>query len=749
MLSSAKRKIYMRKIKEFWIDFSHNRVGFAGLVILMVFVVMAVAAPVLAPENPIHQKKVAAAYAVPKWWVIIDPSYKNKPPTIHYPFNTGFSIAPENSSCTNIQITHPPDGYFQINYEYDGRPLNQTHLYIIEYKFNYTYEEPPDWTLQGNWKAYFQGLNYRMEIYFKSANGSEWIMWGQDYDVVTKRIKVLPQKWNIKEGSFLVGAKSTYLKRILYYEKYYEIAYEKYLELYPYANITFPKEFVAFTYEGFRNFTSRMYLIDVETGKEIPNPIYSEYLNLNRTGQVNMTWTEYWKEWINSTTAEFLWESIRDYVESKWLEFEAAFSNASEYVKIGNETYSNVLYRSWVKNMTFRRTGYTWQVLPWNEIVYIFNMTDSEELANYTSIDLSGIYGEKYRLDISNATDKNPAYQRWKQLWNGTLPWEVYWQFWEEIQVYRGKIQFINQYLKTVRLGPERIIAEAQKEAYELSSVGPTPTYFLSHPGTQTIRFYIYVRPKTEDARLELKFFARETVPCEFTVWGAKYGILGADSFGRDVWVQLVHGARISLIVGSLAAVLSTTLGIFFGVLSGYVGGLVDEITMRIVDILLCLPVLPLLLALSAYFKPNVYYLVIIIAIFGWQGLSRTIRSRVLSLREQPFIESARAAGASSSYLLVRHLIPNVFPIAMASLVLSVPAAILTEAALSYLGFGDPFAPTWGKMLHEAQDQGAFHRFAWWYILPPGIAITLLCLAFVFIGHALDEIVNPRLRRRR
>ena len=216
---------------------------------------------------------------------------------------------------------------------------------------------------------------------------------------------------------------------------------------------TFPKEIAAFTYEGFRNFTSREYLIDVQHHKKVTNPIYSEYLDLNRTGQVNMTWTEYWENWINSIAADLLWEYIRDCVKPRWLEFETAFSNASETVKIGNEICVNILYRLWVENRTFRRTGYTWQVLPWNEIVYILNMTDSPELANYTSIDLSDIYGEKYRLDISNATDENPAYRRWKQLWNGTLPWEIYWQFWEEIQVYYGREAFINMCLKTIRIG--------------------------------------------------------------------------------------------------------------------------------------------------------------------------------------------------------------------------------------------------------------------------------------------------------
>lgn len=234
-----------------------------------------------------------------------------------------------------------------------------------------------------------------------------------------------------------------------------------------------------------------------------------------------------------------------------------------------------------------------------------------------------------------------------------------------------------------------------------------------------------------------------------FIIPGLVHGILGADNVGLDLFSQLVYGARISLMIGLAAAFLSTSVGIVVGVVSGYEGGVVDETLMRIVDILLCLPFLPLLLALVLLFGKNVWYIVILIAIFGWQGLSRIVRSQVLSIRETSFIECARAAGASKSYIMLKHLIPNILPVAFASMVLAVPGAILTEAALSFLGFGDPRAPTWGRMLNAAFGFGAFEKLAWWWILPPGLAITTLCLAFVFMGHAVDEIVNPKLRRRR
>jgi peptide/nickel transport system permease protein len=264
--------------------------------------------------------------------------------------------------------------------------------------------------------------------------------------------------------------------------------------------------------------------------------------------------------------------------------------------------------------------------------------------------------------------------------------------------------------------------------------------------GDYTLVFEMSFRPteeaKTAAAKVSLK-------NCLLFIPGRAHGILGTDFLGTDVFSQLIHGTRISLVIGLLAAAISTSIGVLLGVLSGYSGGAVDETLMRLVDILICLPVLPLLLILVKLFGKNIFYIVLFIAIFGWTGLARIIRSQVLSTREIMFVESAIASGASRYYIMIRHIIPNVFPIALASLVLSVPGAILAEAGLSFLGFGDPRVPTWGKMLNYAFGHGAFENFAWWWAVPPGIAITMVSLTFVFMGYAIDEVVNPRLRRRR
>lgn len=266
----------------------------------------------------------------------------------------------------------------------------------------------------------------------------------------------------------------------------------------------------------------------------------------------------------------------------------------------------------------------------------------------------------------------------------------------------------------------------------------------FSQKGDYTFIVLIQFRPLSNDAMAEVIIENSQIV-----LLGRVHGILGTDYLAKDIWSHLVWGSRISLSVGLLAALVGTVIGIFVGVVSGYLGGLVDEVLMRTVDILLCLPLLPLLLALVHLYGRNVYYIVLFIGIFGWQGLARVIRSQTLSIRETPYIESARASGGSGFYIMQKHIVPNIIPVAFASMVLAVPSAILFEASLSFLGFGDPRVVTWGMMLQHAFGFGGFSQLAWWWIVPPGLAIIGLCLAFVFVGHAFDEIVNPRLRRRR
>ena len=266
----------------------------------------------------------------------------------------------------------------------------------------------------------------------------------------------------------------------------------------------------------------------------------------------------------------------------------------------------------------------------------------------------------------------------------------------------------------------------------------------FSQKGDYTFSLIVLLRPLSKNAAATLEF-----KDADVFLAGHVHGILGTDYVGSDIFSDLVYGTRVSLMIGLLAAIIGTSIGLLVGVVSGYLGGIVDEINMRIVDILICLPLLPLLLALVAIYGKSIFYIVLFIGIFGWQGLARVIRSQALSIRETAYIESAKASGASGFYIMIKHILPNVLPVAFASMVLAVPGAILFEAALSFLGFGDPRVPTWGKMLQYSFSFGGFVRMAWWWILPPGLAIIALCLAFVFVGHAFDDVVNPRLRRRR
>ena len=227
---------------------------------------------------------------------------------------------------------------------------------------------------------------------------------------------------------------------------------------------------------------------------------------------------------------------------------------------------------------------------------------------------------------------------------------------------------------------------------------------------------------------------------------GTCYGLLGTDHWGRDLYSQLAYGAKTSLFVGILSAFISVTIGLIVGLFAGFTGGWVDEVSMRFADMLLVIPFLPLLLILIAILGQSVFNIILVISLLGWMGFSRTVRSQVLSLKERAFIEAARAAGGSTTHIAIRHILPNVMGLVYVSLATNVPAAIVSEASLSFLGLGDPSIMSWGQMLYNVVFYSAIKELYW--VIPPGLCIALLAVSFVMMGFSLDEILNPRLRRR-
>jgi len=229
---------------------------------------------------------------------------------------------------------------------------------------------------------------------------------------------------------------------------------------------------------------------------------------------------------------------------------------------------------------------------------------------------------------------------------------------------------------------------------------------------------------------------------------GTSFGLLGTDEQGRDVFTQLVYGTRVSLYVGLVAAVVSVVIGLLVGLVAAYMGGVVDEILMRFTDALLVLPGLPLMIVLItvlAHGQYNLNIFILVIGFLGWMGFARIVRSQVLSLKERPYVEAAKAVGAGTPYILWRHILPNVIVLVYVTLALSVPGAIVSEAAFSFLGFIDLSQMSWGRMLNDATSNPKI----WWVLIPPGLAIAVLSLSFILIGYAIDDILNPRLRARR
>ncbi len=224
--------------------------------------------------------------------------------------------------------------------------------------------------------------------------------------------------------------------------------------------------------------------------------------------------------------------------------------------------------------------------------------------------------------------------------------------------------------------------------------------------------------------------------------------LLGTDDMGRDVLAYLISGSRISLLVGFLATAISMIVGTVIGIVAGYSGKAIDNILMRFTDFFLVIPWLPLMMVLAAVLGTSIWNIIIVIGMTSWAGTARVVRAQTLSVREQQFVERTISIGASSRHIMMRHILPNVFPLIFANTVLIAVIAITSETTLSFLGLGDPTTASWGMMLHYAFEAGATSQGAYWYFLPPGICVVAVVLAFTFMGYAFDEILSPKLRER-
>jgi peptide/nickel transport system permease protein len=233
--------------------------------------------------------------------------------------------------------------------------------------------------------------------------------------------------------------------------------------------------------------------------------------------------------------------------------------------------------------------------------------------------------------------------------------------------------------------------------------------------------------------------------------------LFGTDEVGRDMLNLTVHGARVSMVIGLLATLITILLGAAIGIVSGFVGGRTDQVLMRLTDFFLVLPTFVLAIVLAPIIldivgtdaelfgiRATLLVIIVVIGLTSWASMARIIRSQTLSVKERMFVDRARVIGGSRAHIMRRHILPNVVNLIVANTVLTFAGAIFTETTLSFIGLGDPFQPSWGQILNAAQQAGAPGLGAWWYIVPPAVCVVVVILAFTLVGNALDDVLNPK-----
>ncbi|MBK1865994.1 ABC transporter permease [Taklimakanibacter albus] len=221
---------------------------------------------------------------------------------------------------------------------------------------------------------------------------------------------------------------------------------------------------------------------------------------------------------------------------------------------------------------------------------------------------------------------------------------------------------------------------------------------------------------------------------------------LGCDDGGVDMLSLVLRGGRISMIVGAVATLIAIGIGATIGVLSGYFGGWVDTLLMRITDYFLVVPQIVLMIAIAAVWGPSLSHVIIVIGALMWTGTARLIRAQVKSLRERVYVKRVEAVGAGHAHIIFNHIIPQIGPLLVANTVLAITVAIFNETALAFLGLSDPTAVTWGTIMEHAFDRAAVSSGAWWAIVPAGLSVAFLIMGCYMLGRSIEDALNPRLK---
>lgn len=219
----------------------------------------------------------------------------------------------------------------------------------------------------------------------------------------------------------------------------------------------------------------------------------------------------------------------------------------------------------------------------------------------------------------------------------------------------------------------------------------------------------------------------------------ARGHLLGTNDIGNDIFSELIHGTRASLIVGLGAALIASLLGLMVGLFSGYFIGVLDDLLMGITDIFLMIPRIPLIIILAAFLKSSVWLIMLALGLLWWTSTARVVRSRALQVREMDFVASAKCLGFKNKRIIFSDILPNIFPVVVPKFMLTVATAMISEASLSFLGLGDPAMKSWGSMINFALTKGGLVNGMWWWYLPPGICIILFVSSIVSLGFSFEE----------